>query len=166
MTSPTTWLLHTNSTLVRQKMLLQAHLLPSCCGWAPVGQDGTAGQSLSEHEVKKRVTGCDQVVDMPVKLQVVDEEGQRACKPTRKYSNTVVPQSLKGTGSRNPYTTIDTKPQGYSGLLYNTVSVFHIHGSTSGCTLEVPTMYHKLLPVLPEFKKKKKTTLNLINERT
>ena len=44
-----------------------------------VGLGGTAGQSLSLHEVTKMVTGCDQDVDTHVELEVVDEEGLRDC---------------------------------------------------------------------------------------
>ena len=44
-----------------------------------VGLGGTAGQSLSLHEVTKRVTGCDQDVDIHVELEVVDEEVLRDC---------------------------------------------------------------------------------------
>ena len=44
-----------------------------------VGLGGTAGQSLSVHEVTKRVTGCDQDVDTHVELEVIDEEGLRDC---------------------------------------------------------------------------------------
>ena len=44
-----------------------------------VGLGGTAGQSLSVHEVMKRVTGCDQDVDIHVELEVIDEEGLRDC---------------------------------------------------------------------------------------
>lgn len=156
MTSPTTWFLHTNSTLVIQKTLLQAHLLPSCCGWAPVGQDGTAGQSLSEHEVKKRVTGCDQDADAHVELKIVDEEVLGMCKATRTNNNTVVPQYLWGFESRNFLNpgvlnpSMDTKLPGCSRPLYKIVSALHIHRFTSNCTLEVPTTYHKLLSVHPK----------------
>ena len=44
-----------------------------------VGLGSMADQSLSEHEVMKRVTGCDQDVDIHVELEVVDEEGLRDC---------------------------------------------------------------------------------------
>lgn len=118
-----------------------------------IGLRGGEGQSLAAHEVKRRVTGYDQDVDAHVKLKIVDEEVLGLCKATRK-NNTVVPQYLWGFESRNPHPSIDTKLLGCSRPLYKIVSALHICRFTSNCTLEVPTMYHKLL-VHP--KKKKKT---------
>ena len=65
------------------------------------GLHGREGQSLSIHEVKKRVTGCDQDVDAYVKLKIVDEEVLGLCKATGKNNNTLVPQYLWGFESRN-----------------------------------------------------------------
>ena len=59
-----------------------------------IGLRGREGQSLSAHEVKRRVTGCDQDVDAHVKLKIVDEEVLGLCQATRKNNNTVVPQYL------------------------------------------------------------------------
>ena len=60
-----------------------------CCCWQGssqvaeaglhVGLGGRAGQSLSVHEVAKRVIGCDQDIDIHVELEVIDEEGLRDC---------------------------------------------------------------------------------------
>lgn len=60
-----------------------------CCCWqgsSQVAEAGfhvwlgsRAGQSLSVREVAKRVTGCDQDIDIHVELEVIDEEGLRDC---------------------------------------------------------------------------------------
>lgn len=61
-----------------------------------LGLRGREGQSLSVHEVKKRVTGCDQDVDSHAKLKIEDGvEALGLC------NNTVVPQHLWGFESRN-----------------------------------------------------------------
>lgn len=84
-----------------------------------------AGQSFSGHEVKKRVTGCDQDLDIHVELEVVDEEGLRVCKPTRKFNNAVVPHCLWDNESWNPHHPMDTKLQECSSPLYNMVPALH-----------------------------------------
>lgn len=120
MMGPTTWFLHTNSTLVVPKTLLQAWLLPRCYGWAPGGQDGKAGQYLSIHEVKKRVTGCDQDLDIHVELEVVDEEGLRDCaNPPKKI---ITQQSLSVCGVLD--LGISPPPHGYQtpGMLWTLIS--------------------------------------------
>lgn len=119
-----------------------------------LGLRGREGQSLSVHEVKKRVTGCDQDVDSHAKLKIEDEEVLGLC------NNTVVPQHLWGFESRNFLNpgvlnpSMDTKLPGCSRPLYKIVSALHIHRFTSNRTLEVPTMYHKLCIQ----KKKKRNT--------
>ena len=105
--------------LRQQKMLLLAQFFPSCCGWAPGGLGGAAGQSFSGHEVK-RVTGCDQDLDTHVELEVVDEEGLRDCaNPPGKI---IIWQSFSVCGVLD--LGISPPPHGYQtpGMLWTLVS--------------------------------------------
>ena len=61
-----------------------------------LGLRGREGQSLSVHDVKKRVTGCDQDVDSHTKLKIVDED---CAKPPGKI---IIQWSLSICGVLNP----------------------------------------------------------------
>ena len=139
--------------LWQQKMLLLARFFPSCCGWAPGGLGGTAGQSFSGHEVK-RVTGCDEDLDTHVELEVVDEEGLRDCaNPPGKI---IIRQSLSVCGvldlgiSPPPPPLIPNSRDALDPRIILWCQPSISMGSTSHCTLEVPCMYHKVLSALPK----------------
>lgn len=46
-----------------------------------IRHSGKTGQAFLVHEDPERVTGSDQNIDSHVKLEAINEEGLRACKP-------------------------------------------------------------------------------------
>ena len=131
--------------LWQQKMLLLAGLFPSCCGWPPcwVRWHGRPVSLCTwSYEEGHRMWSGRRYSCWTWSHRW--GRAERLCQPTRKNNNMVIPQHLYGNESRNPHPPMDTKLQEFSIPSYITWCQPSIStGSTSHCTLEVPSMNHK-----------------------